>query len=223
MKGAKIRVVTSLFSILVSGTPVLGAGPNLLVNPSFEVPNPGYPNSVDLPGGSTYLDGWTTILDGVGVFSTTDIGLGFPWPTTIADGEQAVDLPPGVRTGGGGIQQTFLTNPGTNYEVTFDLGTSLSHGRDGTGNVEVEADGVNRTYALSTLNPDWEWSSHGFTFKADNASATLVFTSFDDPVAHFASVDNVSVRAVPDDGSAGYFLLGVILSLHASLNRRSRA
>ncbi|MCI0541029.1 MAG: DUF642 domain-containing protein, partial [Verrucomicrobiales bacterium] len=199
------------------------AGVNVLVNPSFEEPNPGYPNSVDLLGGSTYLNGWTTILDGVGVFSSTDIGLGFPWPTTIADGQQAVDLAPGLRSGGGGIQQSFLTNPGRRYEVTFDLGTSLSHGRDGTGNVEAEVDGIKKAYALHTSNPDWEWSSHGFTFKADDTSATLAFRSFDNPADHFASVDNVSVRALPEGGSTSRLLVGVLLSLHACLRWRRGA
>src|SRR5262245_56819555 len=49
-------------------------GPNLLVNPSFEIPSDGHYHL--LPGNSPYLMGWTTILDGAEIFTSTDIGSG---------------------------------------------------------------------------------------------------------------------------------------------------
>ncbi len=216
--GTYLTIVS--LSLGIGAVASFGSSPNLLINPSFEEPyNPGFPNYADLPGGSTYLVGWTTILDGVEVFTSTDIGLGFVWPTTIADGKQAVDLAPGLRKGGGGIQQTFSTIPGNQYDVTFDLGTALNHGKNGTGNIELAVDGITHSYSVSTQSPDWEWSPRGFSFTANDVTATLVFRSFDNPELHFASVDNVSVRAVQANGATGLYLTAALLGLCCLLFR----
>jgi hypothetical protein len=197
------------------GTKTVAAGPNLLVNGSFELPAAGY---LDVPGGSSTIPGWTTTLDGVEIFSHTLLG---PWApglnplVTIPDGVQAIDLPPVLRTGGGGIQQSFVTVPGERYDVSFFLGTAMYSDRDGTANITVTVDGQARSYALSTSSSDWDWKPFDFQFVASGASATIAFESFDDPATHFASVDGVSVTAAPDAGSSSALLLLSLGSLFA--------
>ena len=81
---------------------------NLVSNGSFETP-PG--NYEYIPGGSTYIDDWTTVMNGVEIITNNDIGLGIPYPTTIDDGIKAVDLAP-YTFQGGGISQVLDTIPG---------------------------------------------------------------------------------------------------------------
>ncbi len=95
---------------------------NLLTNGSFELPGTngtvlGY---AYYPGGSTALPGWTTLLSGVEYGDPSQSDGVIPIYLGVAqDGSQYVDLAPVTFTGGGGIQQTFSTVPGQNYEVSF--------------------------------------------------------------------------------------------------------
>jgi hypothetical protein len=198
-----LLLAETLLTITALTSPAFASGPNLLENPSFELPAGGY---VDLPGGST-IPGWITILDGAEIFTHTQLGPPSVYPlTTIPDGTQAIDLPPVLRTGGGGIEQTFPTIPGEAYDVSFFLGTSTFNFRTATGNVRVIVDGQQHSYDLSTTSSDWDWKPFGFQFIADGTSATLTFESFDEPSTHFASVDAVSVIAAPDGGKTALLL-----------------
>jgi hypothetical protein len=215
----EVQAAAAIIAIFASGSTVLGLGPNLLVNPSFENPSGNY---VDLPGNSTHLDGWRTILDGVEIITTTDIGLGFPVLITIPDGNQAIDLPPFTRPGGGGIEQTFTTKAGEAYEVSFYIGSIKNHGKDGNGNVDVDVDGTTHSFSFSGTTGDWDWGLRSFQFVADDSLATLQFKSFDDPLQHTASVDGVSVRAIPE-ASTNSILLISFLTLWGFARRRQGA
>jgi hypothetical protein len=166
------------------------------------------------------LTGWTTILDGAEVFTSTDLGAG-PTSVNISDGTHAVDLPPGSSVAGGGIQQIFATLPGSLYEVTFDAGTVMLPGKDGTGHVQVEVAGTTQVYQFSNFSSDWGWAARSFTFTALEDSTTLAFKSFDNANLHIASIDNVSVRElseepapVPEPSVSILLIMGILTLAH---------
>ncbi|HAB15400.1 MAG TPA: DUF642 domain-containing protein [Verrucomicrobiota bacterium] len=174
----------------------VAVGENLIQNGSFESPTGNYEL---VPGGVSYPPGWQTRLNGVEIFTSTDLGLGYPYPTTIQDGVKAVDLAPYYSTGGG-ISQTFATTPGMKYEVSFWAGTENNFGKDGTGNIVAEVVSALGTFALANHTADWVWESKSLPFVAGSSSTTLTFQSLDNPFQHVASIDGVAV--VPTGGGA---------------------
>ncbi len=100
----------------------------LVINGSFELPSlPGKYEYV--PGGSTVITGWQTILNGVEWCDL--ITNASPGSTgTPQDGLLAIDLAPLAFTGGG-IRQDFTTTPGSIYHVSFYGSTVEGAGRDG--------------------------------------------------------------------------------------------
>ena len=173
---------------------LLPARANLLINGSFETPSGGY---LYVPGDSTYLTGWKTQLNGVEIVTATDIGVGYPYPSTIQDGTQMIDLAPYTYTGGG-ISQTFATTPGMSYNVNFFGSSVASFGKEGTGSVLVTVDSSVQLFDLYTPSSDFDWKPLGLSFVASGTTATLTFVSLSNPYTQFAAIDNVSVTAVPE-------------------------
>src|SRR5262245_14719792 len=109
------RSLVTLATLVMFG---MGTFPhaNLLTNGSFELPS--LPSNYEaVPGDSTTITGWKTILNGVerGNLKVN----GAPGTTgTPQDGKLAIDLAPLGFTGGG-IQQSFRTTPGTMYHISF--------------------------------------------------------------------------------------------------------
>lgn len=186
----------------------LHANGNLLINGSFELldPSVGDPSGSGgyayVPGGSAQIVGWVTQLSGVEIFTALDIGVGYDYPTTIADGIRAVDLPPYTYAGGGGISQTFNTNPGVTYDVSFYGGAVTSFGKSGFGQVLVTVGDAVKLFEFYNDSDDWVWERADFQFVASGTTATLSFVSLQDPASYTASIDNVSVTAVPEPATA---------------------
>lgn len=192
---------------------------NLLVNGSFETPAGGY---LYVPGGSTYLTGWLTQLNGVEIVTATDIGVGYDYPSTIQDGTQMIDLAPYVYTGGG-ISQTFATTPGTSYNVNFFGSSVSSFGKNGTGSILVTVGSSVQLFDLNTPSSDFDWKPLGLSFVASGTTATLTFVSLSNPYTQFAAIDNVSVTAVPEPlGVSALAGLGLV-GLAGARRLRSRA
>lgn len=195
----------------------LPATANLLVNGSFEDPAGGY---VYLPGGSTYLTGWKTQLNGVEIVTATDIGVGYPYPSTIQDGNQMIDLAPYIYTGGG-ISQTFATTPGVTYDVSFYTSSVSSFGKTGTGSILASVDATVGLFNLSTPSSDFVWEKQGLSFVASGSTATLTFVSLSDPYTQFAALDNVVVTSAVPEVRDYAVITGLALIGFAGL-RRSR-
>lgn len=172
------------------------ASPNLIQNGSFEFPVGNYEL---VPGGVSYPTGWQTQLNGIEIFTATDIGVGSPWSTTIQDGVKAVDLAPYLSTGGG-ISQTFATTPGVTYEVSFWAGTENVWGKTGTGTVVAQVGSAVGTFSLENHTADLVWEAQNLSFVANSSSTTLTLQSLDNPFQHVASIDAVSVT--PTGGGA---------------------
>jgi len=194
-----------------------GAQALAFTNGSFEA-NP--PNSVpgynSLPGASTAIPGWTTVLNGV-EWVDPNAG-GVPDFGDAKDGRMIVDLANYVYTGGG-LGQTFDTVAGTTYRVSFWGSTIQDYGRDGTGQIDVAAPGYSNTFSVSNPAATLVWTQFFFDFVATGTSSTLQFSNNQDPYAHFAMIDAVSVSAVPLPAAAWLMLSG-LLGLGAVARRR---
>jgi len=163
---------------------------NLLTNGSFELPS--LPSNYEaVPGDSTAITGWKTILNGVerGNLKVN----GAPGTTgTPQDGKLAVDLCPLTFTGGG-IQQNFPTTPGAMYHVSFYGSTLEGAGRDGTGQIDVSIDSIHQLFNVVNHTLNLTWMQFCFDFKATQTKSTLRFENNQDANLHFAFIDNVQV------------------------------
>lgn len=197
----KRALTTTAAAVVLLLAPGMARAQNLLVNGSFEAPVSGGGNEI-IPGGSTFITGWTTILSGVERFSPQAFGSG-----AARDGALVVDICPFTFTGGG-IQQSFATVPGTAYRLAFSAGTANSFGRTGTAVIEAIVGTEARTFGLSNPSAIIAWQDFGIDFVADSASTTLTFRNTQDANTHFAFIDAVSVTvpgaaAVPEPGTLG--------------------
>lgn len=188
---------------------------NLISNASFEQG----PDTYELvPAGSARIAGWAVVQNGVEAFTSTDIGVGSFWPSTIHNGLKAVDLAP-FRTAGGGLQQSFGTIAGTTYVVGFWVATQAAWSKVGTGSLSAVVDAQVFDTSVQNFSGDFVWERREFRFTADDGTATLSFTSSEDPSRHIIALDSVSVLAVPEPES---FLLTAVggLALAGVMRRR---
>lgn len=181
------------------------ANANIIVNGSFEQSslNPGTSWSV-VGGGSSAIDGWTTIGGGIDYFGTF---------ITASDGTHSIDI--NNLSAGGGIAQTFATNAGWIYTVEFDMSANMFGGPT-PKIMEVSAAGTSEQFefdyvAAGATAQDPMWERMTFTFVASGSSSTLEFRGISGGVFG-AALDNVVVTgAVPAPGAlAGFGVLGVI-------------
>lgn len=145
----------------------------VIENPSFEVPV--------IPGP------WTRVNSMPGWVGPVDIHREPDLPAS--DGAQVVDL---NQSSAGYIRQTFLTQPGVEYTVTFDHG--VNYHCTGQASLSVEIDGVPWMSFPSnaTLRED------SVTFTAAGSSSELTFRSLTGGCGA-ATIDNVRVTCVVND------------------------
>jgi hypothetical protein len=190
-------------TILAAGLCVGTAfGQNLLVNGSFELPGEsgtsfGY---YYFTGGSSGIPGWTTLLNGVEYVdpSQSPDGIHQRYLGVAQEGSYCVDLAPVTFTGGG-IQQTFPTVVGQQYEVSFFMGTFVYNNRVGSGSLTVSAGSSTNWFGVTNLTGFIQWSGRSFVFEALDSLTTLAFVTADDPHLHFCEIDNVSVMPLLPD------------------------
>ena len=169
-------------------------GPNLIRNGSFEE-GPATRLYLNLPAGSTAMPGWVVTGEGVDL-----VGAGY-WVSS--EGTHAVDLdgsarsrvtPPYVH---GGIAQTFATEKGRRYLVTFDLAGNPNRGPSSkplrvsaAGKaVRFEFDATGKTArAMGWVRAEWEFTATGET-------TTLEFTSLTESpqTGYGPAIDRVAV------------------------------
>ncbi len=174
---------------------------NLLVNPGFEHPDNAFLN-VLMPGGYTWISGWTTT--GTGVHWMRE-SLGY---FTDPVGRDAVDLA-NYTYANGGIKQSFATLAGAKYLVEFSGMTYQNAGNDGTGEITALIDNaVIDTYQLvNHSSASNAWQNFSFVFTATGASTTLEFRNTLPAAKQYSFLDNVSVTAAPVPEPETYALM----------------
>ena len=160
---------------------------SLIENGSFEVginpPSGGYRT---LYAPNTDITGWTVSSGNLDWIRTY-------W--NASDGALSLDL---VGTAAGKIEQTFSTNIGEQYEVTFDMaGNPVTY--TGTTQLRVEAAGQHADFSfnnsgMTTSNMGWVTISWFFT--AVDTTTALSFMSLGDYNRSGPTLDNVNVTAI---------------------------
>jgi len=176
---------------------------NLIQNGSFE--SPGLVGYQYVPGGSSMIVGWTTLLDGVERWSAAYPSV----PVVAADGELVLDLNPDLP-GGGGIEQVIATQPGQAYSLTFQFGTSTAAGQSGHASLQVLFGDQQRDYSIDTPSATVEWFGVSTSFVATSPVTTLRFSHPGSTNGSFSIIDDVVVSAVPEPSSLLMLGVGVL-------------
>jgi choice-of-anchor C domain-containing protein len=181
------------------------AAASLIVNGSFETTSqdPGG-TCVELLAGNTSITGWE--VSGVAVHHCDPQF----WPGS--DGARTVDLD--GNSDYGGVRQSFATDAGQTYTVTFDMAGNY-YGDPTLKRMQLSADGQSAIFqfdATGRTYDDFGWTPMSWSFVADDASATLEFLSLT-PSSGFtpsygAVIDNVVVT--PEPATFGSLLLGLL-------------
>ena len=165
--------------------------------------------------------GWATLADedesitGWTVVESVDY-IGVHWQA--AEGSRSVDL----AAVDGGVEQTFATEPGSRYEVSFGLSANPELGPTWK-KIEVSAAGQSAEFDLSAsdrTHADMGWTRRVWSFTATDPTTTLRFLSRTNSTAG-PVIDDVRVETVIDPGllnggfEIGPELLGSYLKLDA--------
>ena len=159
----------------------VGLAQTELRNGSFENgTNPG--EATVLPPGSTAIDGWTVVGGNVSY-------VGGRWQHS--QGLRSVGLPCG-----GGISQTFETEPNLEYEVRFNMAGDPNT-LPAVKTLEVSFNDVKRVFTFDTTGRslgNMGWEARSWIFATADPTVTLTFSS---PTAGCSTpaVDNVRTTA----------------------------
>jgi choice-of-anchor C domain-containing protein len=179
-----ISILSVSFLAFVCAATVFAAGSN----GSFETgTDPGSFLTVNAPDLTTIAD-WTVDSGSVDYIGTY-------W--AAADGLRSIDLD---GSAAGSISQTFATDSGATYNVTFAMSGNPDNG-PGDKTLEVSATGAaskDYTYTVTGSNSEanMNWAPETYSFVAAAATTTLEFASKTDG-AYGPALDNVVITEVP--------------------------
>jgi choice-of-anchor C domain-containing protein len=197
-------MITLALSLVTANT---GFAQNLLVNGSFEdgiLSNPSFFDS--LPAGNNHIVGWTIGENGVDYNGTY-------WQA--ADGSRSIDLDSSTALGAGpyngSISQSFTTNPGGTYLVTFDLAGN-PEGPPTIKNLTASAGSFSEEFSFDITGhskTNMGYVEESFQFSADSTTTTLTFTSLAG-TGYGSVIDNVSAVVVPESSSLLLAAFGLV-------------
>jgi choice-of-anchor C domain-containing protein len=182
------------FGVLIPGPQAPAAGANrppanLLVNGSFEQGPEDVGEFLSLDKDSTAIKGWIVIKGQIDLVGTY-------WQA--ADGKRSLDLH--GSPGYGGVAQTFKTEEGKKYKVTFSLAANPD-GSVAKKKMAVRAAGQEKEFTADSTGrstTDMGWKKHTWEFTAKKAQTTLeLYTLMDEDENCGPALDDVSV--VPAD------------------------
>ena len=191
--GVAVEDLTFTAKQQLEGNPLAGVepNPNLLVNGSFEE-GPPVNRYVPLDGGSTAIKGWIVTGDQIDYIYKY-------W--TAAEGAHSIDLH--GSPGYGGIAQTFATEPGRRYRVTFAMAGTPSSiaGNGGVKHLVVHAADAKQAFSFDTngkSGKEMGWENKVWVFTATEAKTTLEFRTAETKEPETGpALDNVRVVAIP--------------------------
>jgi choice-of-anchor C domain-containing protein len=207
-----IRSALVVVVVLGVAGPVWG-GP-IVFNGSFELgPPPFSVHDIDIPTGSTAITGWLVTGSGVDLLEE-------PWD--VSAGIRAIDLD---GRSPGGIQQTFATEAGQTYNVSFGL-SGNPEGGPIQKLARVTVGDFTGDYLFDTAGQTIDsllWQTVMFSFTAPETAATLSFLSLSSAGNSYgALIDGVSVTPVPEPSTWLLVGSGALLIARARRRRRSR-
>ena len=189
----------------------------MIQNGSFELPGVGFQQQ--LGSGSWFLTGWTIAGSGGIAIHNGPANGGDYGPAE--NGVDYLDL-----SGDSGmhatVYQDFPTSPGTQYSLSFYIGSS-SYSPEQIIHVslfeDVQGYLLNTTLTPLAPNGGIDWLNETFTFTASKDSTRLQFqdtSSIDDNASY---IDSVSVVSTPEPSSLALFVVGLLglLSLKRKL------
>ena len=161
---------------------------NLLVNGSFEEGPEDIGDFLSLEEGSAKIKGWVVIKGQIDVVGTY-------WQS--AHKKRSIDLH--GTPGYGGVAQTFKTEKGKKYKVTFFLAGNPG-GTVHKKKMAVRAAGQEREFTFDTkgkTTTDMGWVQHTWEFTAEKSETTLeLYTLMTEDESCGPAIDDVSVVAV---------------------------
>ncbi len=161
---------------------------NLIKNGSFENSSLGSGfGYIELATGSTAINDWTVTSGGIDYKNAY-------WQNS--NGNFSLDLN-GMEAGS--IAQTFVTQPGSQYSVSFDLAGNPD-GDPTVKKLRLSAGGSYQDFTFDVTGKtlaNMGWLSQTFSFVASSNSTTLSFASLDENTPYGPALDNVIVTAVP--------------------------
>ncbi|WP_207866771.1 DUF642 domain-containing protein [Pseudomonas sp. 58(2021)] len=190
MKSIKTHLGSMLLSLTLLAASGSAFAAELVVNGSFETPGCANDCILNTPAQADFINGWTTFLSGV-EYMNVRAAIG---SSVAADGAMAVDLANYVYENGGGIQQNINTVVGAKYRLTFSAGNSKYVNRTGNGVINVKIAGQTTSFDTPVATGDATvWETRTLDFTATTSQTTLSFWNEQNPNAHFAFIDKVSV------------------------------
>ncbi|MER6616494.1 choice-of-anchor C family protein [Streptomyces xantholiticus] len=192
LAGVGTAAASPAHSARSAGTVAARAATTAFTNGSFETPTapPNY---------------WTTFYAGqtMGLWQVEggDVDLKDDGVWQAAEGNQSVDLNGGTA---GTVSQTFTTEPGTKYTVTYSLAGNPG-GAPIVKRGEVRVDGQNfQDFTFNTVGKTFAnmgYVTRQFTFVANNPSTKLTFASTSGPTAYGPVIDDVKVKSCSSCGN----------------------
>jgi choice-of-anchor C domain-containing protein len=152
---------------------------NLIVNGSFEHASINTVSYKDVPAGSNVIEGWTVTLNHIDY-----VGAGLWAPS---EGRHSLDLEGSACDTHsttaclGGVKQTFPTEAGQTYEVSFDLAGNVYAGPK-IKTLKVSAAGQSQTFTFDITGhnaANMGWRTEHWVFTAAEEHTTLEFESTD--------------------------------------------
>jgi hypothetical protein len=196
-KRAVVATVGTVALGLIAAAPASAAGPELIVNGSFEnpaIPDASYRQNIAIPG-------WTFPQG-------SELRNNYFGAAAPGGGAQYIEL--NLSGQGGSAVQTFPTTPREKYALTFAYSPRAQSQPD-TNKFTVTVAGTTTAFSpgagSSTGN---KWSTATISFTATAAQTTVAFV--DDPAVgasgQSAEIDLVSVKSVDPCPPSALFCLG---------------
>lgn len=205
-------------AILILAVGAVPAGAQVIANGSFEVPvlNPG---EARLFATGSSIGAWTVLGTAGNAAAVYSVHSAYGEPGNgvnafpAQDGLNSLDLTGMANQGtASGVQQSFVTVAGQQYQVSFFVGRASGgslYSTDAT--VDLSIDGgprmpfTNSNSAAGTA----VWQQFATTFVATGPSTTLAFFN-GQTTNNFSGLDNVVVTPIPEPGALGLAAVAVL-------------
>jgi hypothetical protein len=165
---------------------------DLITNGSFELG--GFVNqgnqTMILPLASPAITGWTVITDQIAWIDT-----GNPWGLSAQNGNRFLDFtayPAGPPFGG--LSQNIATVAGTQYVLSFYLGTYTQRWGGPPVSILASAGGTSQNFSVLTTSTSSTWTPFSMLFTANGPTTTVNLTGA--AGFEYIGLDNVSVEQV---------------------------